>query len=803
MENTDNIYEILKEEEGPDIKKIIFILLRQWHWFLLFGALGLGMAYAYTRLTKPTYSISGSILIPEKSNEMDMKDLFQSALQGGPDNTKINNQIEILKSSFTIDQTLLNLNWRTSWYEKDLFIWKGIYKQEPFDVQELQQFTNPSGVRVYITPTSPNAYTVSVDEEIMLDGHLTKIKFESKGAFGSPFKNKYFNFSLLKKINNNDTLDGEYYFIFNDRREKALAYQKRLDASLKDEKSDIVLCTIKGEEPEKESDFLNELIKVYIGQKMEVQNEAQRHSLDFINTQLAGISDSLDRASTKFTEFRSRNDIIDLGAEGTLVMNTLKEIESEKAQSQMQLDYFRNVLSYLEKNGDLTKLVSPSVVGIQDASLNALVIKLAELFSRRQVLAFTAKANNPTLTLLDKELAQARNQLNENLRNLIDNANRSINSLKTRLDRISLQLNKLPQKEQQMINIQRQFTLTNEIYTFLLQKRAEINITLASSISDVQIIESASPDTALPIGLTSKMILFIGFIFGLALPALFILLVNFFDDRIRTQDDIVKNTQLPILGNILHNPDSSDLSVFRNPKTNIAESFRDLRTNLEFMLTGPKGKVISIHSTSPGEGKTFNSINLATILAMNDNKVLLIGADMRKPKMHKIFDVDNQHGLSTYLVGLDTLEQVVIPTIIENLSVLISGPIPPNPAEILGKPKMKELIEKARNQFDYIIIDNAPVALVSDGIITSHISDLNIFILRFGVSHKHQLEIINQYAATKKVTDIGIIVNDIRSESFGNTYYKYYQYNAYQYNYYTDEEQGGKKHKKKKIRVKS
>ena len=188
---------------------------------------------------------------------------------------------------------------------------------------------------------------------------------------------------------------------------------------------------------------------------------------------------------------------------------------------------------------------------------------------------------------------------------------------------------------------------------------------------------------------------------------------------------------------------------------------------------------------------------------MNDNKVLLIGADMRKPKMHKIFDVDNQHGLSTYLVGLDTLEQVVIPTIIENLSVLISGPIPPNPAEILGKPKMKELIEKARNQFDYIIIDNAPVALVSDGIITSHISDLNIFILRFGVSHKHQLEIINQYAATKKVTDIGIIVNDIRSESFGNTYYKYYQYNAYQYNYYTDEEQGGKKHKKKKIRVKS
>ncbi len=802
MENTDSISREIGQEEGPDIKKIIFLLLRQWHWLLLFALIGLGGAYVYTRLTKPTYSISSSILIPEKSTGMDMKDLFEGALMD-QSNTKINNQIEILKSSFTINQTLQNLNWHTSWYKRNIVLWNGIYNKEPFDVQEPQGFANPAGVRIFITPLSGNTYNISVDEQYMHGSTIIDISFMSQGEFGRPFKNEYFNFTLLKKIANSNPVEGEFYFVFNDQMQMVRSYQKRLDASVKDEKSDIVVCSIQGEEPQKEGDFLNELVNVYIDQKMNIQNEAQRRSLDFINTQLTGISDSLDRAGTKFTEFRSTNKIIDLGAEGTLVMNSLKEIESERAKSQIQLDYFRNVLSYLEKSGDLTKLVSPSVVGIEDVSLNSLVIKLGELFNRRQVLSFTAKANNPTLIMLDKELTDTRNRLNENLRNLIENATKSINSLKERQANIGFQLNKLPEKEQKMINIQRQFTLTNEIYTFLLQKRAETNIALASSISDVRIIETADPATAIRIGLTTKMILPIGLILGLSVPILFLLLSNFFDNRIRTQEDVENNTQLPIVGNIMHNNEAMELAVFSNPKSSIAESFRDLRTNLEFMLSDPGGKVISIHSTNPGEGKSYNAANLATILSMNDKKVLLIGADMRKPKLHKTFDLENKQGLSTYLIGYDTFEQIVFQTAIPNLSVITSGPIPPNPAEILSKPAMKSMIDEARSKFDYIILDNAPVSLVTDGIIAGRLSDLNIFILRFGVSHKHQIEMINQFASSKKVNDIAIIVNDIKANSFGNTYYKYYQYSAYQYSYYAAEEKETKTRRKKKIKAKS
>lgn len=792
--NLTNFNNISNQEEGFDFKKIIYLLFRQWYWLVLFGAIGLIGAFGYTKLTKPIYLTSTTVLVPEKSKSMDMKDLFNGI--GGMTNNNIYNQIELIKSYYTINQTLLNLNWRTSWYEKDMFIWRGIYKQEPFDVQETPNFINAKGVFIYITPKSGDNYTIKVDGKIYQNGVKTDVKFEASGTFDRPFINKYFNFTLLKKVNNVEAQSNNYYFVFNDLNDVVISYMQRLNVIVKDKKGDIIECSIQSEEPDRDVEFLNELIRVYTEGKMDFKNEADRRSLNFINDQLAGISDSLNTASTKFSNFRSQNNIIDLGAQGKLVMDNLTAIESERAKSQMQLDYFQDLLKYLNNATDLNQLVAPSVVGIQDASLNAMVLKLGELYNRRQVLSFSAKENNPTLINIDKELNQIRNQLNENLRNLIDNATRNINSQKERQDRISVQLNNLPQKEQKMVNIQRQFNLTNELYTFLLQKRAETNITLAASIPDVQVIDIARPETVTIVGLGKIKILIIGLMLGFSLPLAYVLLIDFFDNRIRTQTDLEKNNSVPILGNIIHNQSKSDLIVHENPKSNIAESFRALRTSLQYMISGSGGKVISIHSTNPGEGKSFSSINLASILAVNNKKVLLIGADLRKPRLHKVFGLHNEKGLSTYLIGSDSIDQVIVPTIVENLSFLPSGPIPPNPAEILGKPEMKHLLDAVRSQFDYIIVDNAPTSLVTDGQIICQLSDLNIFVLRYGVSHKHQIEIINQYVDKKIMDHVAILVNDIKINAFGHSYYKYYHFESYQKSYYADE-MDNKKNKKK------
>lgn len=786
------------QEEEIDIKKIIYVVTRQWYWFLLFGLIGFGCAFLFNKVTKQEYSVNASLLVPEKTNGIDMKDLFNGAFDQNKNN--IYNQIEILKSYYLINQTLQNLKWRTSWYKKDFWIWREIYRNEPYDVQEGTGVLNAEGVKIYITPTSENTYSIKVDGESITGNMKKQISFEGHGTFGQPFYNSYFNFTLLKKVNDIELHDGDYYFTFNNLNNATQSYQLRLNASLKDKNSDIILCSIKGEDPVKEAEFLNQLIQDYSTNKMSFQNESQRRSLEFINNQLSGISDSLNTASSKFTNFRSANKIIDLGAEGKLVMDNLKDIETEQAQSKMQLDYFKNLYEYLKNATDYKKLVSPSVVGIQDAALNALVLKLGELYNQRQVLAYSAKENNPTIVLLDKQLAQTRSSLMENLRNLIDNATSNINLIKDRHDKISVQLNRLPEKEQKMISIQRQYDLTNEIYTFLLQKRAETNIALAASTSDIQIIDIARPETAQPIGLASKLKLLIGFFLGLLLPLAFIFIKNFFDDRVHTQEDVENNTQLPILGNIIHSTAKSDIAVFESPKSNTAESFRGFRTNLQFMLTRDTGNVISIHSTTPGEGKSFISTNLASILAMNDKKVVLIGADLRKPRLHKIFNLENEKGLCTYLIGYDTIDQVINSTQINNLAVITSGPIPPNPAELLGHPQMKILLEELSHRFDYIIVDNAPIGLVTDGLIMGQQSDLNVFLLRYGVSHKNQIKVINEIAAKQPIDHCAIVVNDISTKSFGYTYYKYYHYEYYQNTYYSYSEEDGKekRHKRKK-----
>jgi len=802
----ESINEEKTREDGIDIKKIGYLLMRHWYWFMLFGSFGFGCAYIYNKIIEPKYNISTSILVPEKTGGMDMKRIFEGVLNQ-PNNNNYN-QIEILKSYYIINQTLRNLNWRTSWYKKEMVIWRSIYNDVPFDVQEAKDFVNPKGIDICVIPTSDQSYTVSIDGELKNKKVITKIKFEGKGEFGLPFINGHFNFTLVKKTTNTEAPDGKYKFVFNDLNDATVAYQQQLRVELKTKKGEIIQCILQAKEPEKQGEFLNELIAVYIESKMSLQNEVNRRSLDFINKQLSGISDSLNTTGTKFTNFRSRNQIIDLGSETTIVMNNLKEIETERMKSQMQLDYFQNLGAYLSNSVDLKQLVSPSVVGIEDVSLNSMVLKLGELYNRRQFMSFSVSDNNPKIINIDKELAQTRNLISENLRNLIDNATKSISSLKNREAIVSSQMNKLPKKEQQMISIQRQFDMNSEVYTFLLQKKAELNISLASSIPDVQIIDRALPENAAPLGLPLRLILMIGFMLGIAVPLSIILLINFLDTRIRTQEDVEDNTAIPILGNIIHDLAKAALTVHENPKSIIAESFRALRTNLQFMLTEPKGKIISIQSTNPNEGKSFITINLATILAMNNKKVLVIGADLRKPQLHKVFEMSNEHGLSTCLIGRDTIDEVIFSTTVDNLFILPSGPIPPNPSEILGKPEMKTIIDKVRTAFDYVIIDNAPTLLVTDGIIVSQLSDLNIFIMRYGVSRKQQLELINHYADKQMVNHLAIVVNDIQSNAFGYSYSKYSRYetynkNSYKKSYYAAaDEQPAKKHRKKETKSK-
>jgi len=356
------------------------------------------------------------------------------------------------------------------------------------------------------------------------------------------------------------------------------------------------------------------------------------------------------------------------------------------------------------------------------------------------------------------------------------------------MDKINLELAGLPKTEQKLINIKRRFDLNNELYTFLLQKRAEAAITTASNVSDAQILDPARVDTAVKVGPKTTINLLIGLILGLAVPFLVIVVGDYFNDTVQSKEDIEKDSKLPIMGEISHNNYDLELPIAQHPRSGIAESFRGLRTNLQYLFKQKDTcKVLAIHSMIPGEGKTFCSLNLACIIAMDSKKVLLLGCDLRKPRLHSIFKVDNKSGLSTYLIGNHALKDIVQSTSTKNLYFVNSGPVPPNPAELLGTEGFRTFIEEAKQDFDYIIMDNAPITLVTDGLLTGKYADANLFVLRQSYSNKNQIKFINQVAEKENISQLGIVLNDTVNRGYGYAYGKNYNSYAYGNGYYDED----------------
>ncbi|MGZ2371901.1 polysaccharide biosynthesis tyrosine autokinase [Ancylomarina sp. YFZ004] len=771
MQNMNEMMENFEQEEGVNVKAFLFRLLSKWHWFVLFGFLGLAGAYLLTRYTHPTYKMNSIVLLYEESNSMGMENLFQGFDMGGKAN--IQNHIGILKSYNMNHQTLENLNWRTSWFAKGVFRDGDLYGRVPYELVETPGQVNLDGIPVHIVSLKGDKYLVKVDGEAMVNGRLQKIDFEEQGKLGEVFQNTYFSFTLkgeAKSVNHT-------YFTFNNQSRLTLSYLRKLGVSLTNKKADMIRLQLIGSVPAREVDYLNELSRVYIQFGLKEKNRTSLNTVRFIDQQLEGIVDSLKIAGQNFTAFRSKNKVLDFGQEATQVMAKMEELEKEKSMAEMRLEYYDNLHHYVGDASQMKQMVSPSVVGITDMGLNALVIKLSELYSKREVLSYTVKEKNPSLVLLGKEIQHTRKSLEKNLENLLSNAEIEVKNLNKRMNQINAQVSHLPQTEQEMINIKRSFDLNNELYTFMLQKRAEASIAMASNVPDAQVLDAARVETAVKIGPKTALNLLVGLILGLGLPFLVIVLRDYFNDTIQSKEDIEKESKLPIFGEIAHNRYKIEMPIVEHPRSGIAESFRGLRTNLQYILKqNVDCKVVAIHSTISGEGKTFTSLNLATIIAMDNKKVLLVGCDMRKPRLHDIFSIPNKNGLSTYLIGNDSINEVITATKIENLSIVNAGPIPPNPSELLSGVEFGQFINEAKKQFDYIVLDNAPVSLVTDGIIIGKHADANLVVFRQGYSHKNQIKIINQIAEKEDTSKVGIILNDAVYNGFGYGNYGSYGY---------------------------
>jgi capsular exopolysaccharide synthesis family protein len=786
MENINEILEHIEDEDPINIKKFLFRLLSKWYWFALFGCLGLGIGLLITKRSPASYKMSASVLINSESKGLNAESFFEGL--DFQSKTNVENHILMLQSYTLNHQALKNLHLEVSWYKKGLFKDDDLYAQLPYRVSLTPNATNITHAQVTIIPHDENSFTLSAEIPWVVDGSSKDITVQLQGRYGEAIVSDYFNLTIHRVNSYAATEDPCCYFIINDINALTKSYMGRLNVSQANKNADGIVLTLEERNPHRGVDYMNELIAVYLKYGLTEKNKMSDNTVRFIDEQLEGIMDSLNIAGELFSQFRSRKGIVDLSQKATQVAEKLQELETERKMTERRMEYFKNLHTYMNNAEQMQLMAAPSVVGITDAGLNAQVVRLAELYSERSSLRFTVKEKNPALVMLNKEISNTLKSLEENIKNLLFNTQNEYENIDSQLRSINAELAGLPKTEQELINIKRSFDLNNELYTFLLQKRAEAAITRASNVPDANILDPARIETVQQTGPKRSINLMIGLVIGLAIPFIVIILSDYFNDTISSREDLEKISKLPITTEIAHNKYPKEIPVLEHPRSGIAETFRSLRMNLKYMANEAPAKVVSLHSMVSGEGKTFCSLNLAAILALDNKKVLLVGCDLRKPRLHTVFSTANDLGLSTYLIGQDTFEDILRPTQQDNLMFVNSGPIPPNPSELIGNGRFAVFIEQAKERFDYIILDNAPLSLVVDGFLIGEYADVNLLVLRQNYSLSKQVDYINQLKDKENFKHPGIILNDTLYHGYGNSYsYKSYKYyTEYGQGYYDD-----------------
>ncbi len=770
MEKIDEIISLIESQEKREAKSIFLKYLRQWPLFLILCLAGGAIGFFYYKKSPNIYEVKSRILIKSEENSLGSAFNLDNPMLNMGKRAGIENQLGILRSYTLFRKALDNLNWQTSWFRKELLYNTDLYNNEPFELIVPPSAKNAENVFLSIVALDDKRYKIEADGETSMNGYIQTIEFEKEGNFGEPFLNDFFNFTLNR---GKGEIDHTYLLRFNNLHWMTSSYMGKTQIDLEDN-SDLILIRIHGENIHKEADFINELNKVFIDFGMENKFHNSEKSMQFIDSQLSRIEETLGTAEEEFSNFRSNNQVMNLGQEAQLIYSKLEEIENEKYLTQLQIDYYSELQNYLDDSGRIGEMVNPSVIGIKDPDLSGMLSKLTELYSRREQLSYSVQDKNPSFIMLEKEIKITRDGLEESLKNQLRATKSKMESMQGRYNEIQARIRRLPETERNLISIQRDFDLNDDLYTYMLQKKAEVSITKASIAPQVQVIDSAIVEAATKVGPSMMKNLGIGIFAGLIIPFLIITFMNFFSTSLETREEVEKWSSIPVLEGIIQHKYKEILPVIHHPRSGIAESFRGLKSNLNAILDQPGGKVISINSLIPGEGKSFISSNLSAIITKTNSKVLLIGADLHNPTLHEFLDIEKSFGLSNYLLDEIGVDEIISPTTIPNLDFIQAGPIPSNPSDLFDIDKFEYLIDKVRKLYDYTIIDNAPLLLVPDVIIVSKFADISLFVLRMNYSHKEEIRQINKTVDFNKIESAAIVINEApdRGYGYGKKYWK-------------------------------
>ena len=780
------------DDEKIDIQEVLFKYIIHWPWFVGAVLVCLIGAWIYLRMATPVYNISATVLIKDDKkggNTGGMAGLEELGLSGLISSSQnIDNELEVLRSKTLVKEVVNQLNLYVSYTDEDEFPSKNMYKTSPVIVsltpQEAEKLSDPMIVEMSLYPQG------SLDVGVTIGDKEYQKHFEKLPAvFPMDEGTLAFFQSPDSLMANKDTTEESsaqnvrrITAKINSPMKVARVYCENLTIEPTSKTTSVAVISLKNSSLQRGQDFINQLLEMYNRNTNNDKNEIAQKTAEFIDERIDIISKELGNTEANLENFKRNAGITDLTSEAQIALTGNAEYEKKRVENRTQISLLEDLRKYIRGN---EYEVLPSNVGLQDAALVATIERYNEMLVERKRLLRTSTENNPAIVNLDTSIRAMKSNVQATLDGTLQGMLITKADLDREANRFSRRISDAPGQERQFVSIARQQEIKAGLYLMLLQKREENAITLAATANNAKIIDEAIADD-IPVSPKRKIIYLIALVLGVGIPVGIIYLIGLTKFRLEGRADVEKLTTVPIVGDIPltdeKNEKDGSIAVFENQNNLMSETFRNIRTNLQFMLQNDK-KVILVTSTVSGEGKSFISANLAISLSLLGKKVVIVGLDIRKPGLNKVFRLSTKEkGITLYLANPDTdLMSLVQPSDVnKNLSILPGGTVPPNPTELLARDGLDKAIEILKKNFDYVILDTAPVGMVTDTLLIGRVADLSVYVCRADYTHKVEYKLINELAEEKKLPNICTVINgvDLKRRKYGY-YYGYGKYGKY------------------------
>ena len=772
----------MKNDELFEIKKFFFRIRNNWLIFTSSTFICILIALAFNRYSSNIYKVSTTVLFDDQqsfsSNAAEAiysNDLFQKS----PKNL-IANKIYELSSYPIIYQTLDDLNFDIEYYLVGN-IKNSITYDTPFKVIVVNNKNKLLNRTFKITYVDEKVFNLS----------NKKLKINKNFLYGKKINLLGSSLKVVKNVDfiSNNSEPTACLVKFKSLQKLTKKYQTNLKFAQEQKKSSIVKIDLKCLDEKKGVIFLNKLTENFIKNEINKKNLSSQKTILFIDNQLNNMRDSLENIENKVKVFKQNNGLTEISVTAQNLYDKLNIYEKKILSIKNYNEYLSYLSSYLESMVNLDEIKIPPNELNENNLIRKLINDLIDIQFQKSLLVRSGQIKNPAVLQYERASLQIVSNLKENIILSLNNNKQELREVNEQKILIENEINELPKIEKELLEINRIKSINENIYTFLLRKKSEIDISASSNIADTKILESAVFFNKKPIIPNKNQNILLATFLGFIFPLLFFLFFDLFNDKILSRFDIEKLSSIPILGIIGRNNNINNLLSKINPKSMIFEGFRAIRSDLSSLLEEMNGKIVLITSSISGEGKTFFAENLAIVFAKTSNKTLLIGADLRKPKLWKDFKLNNNLGLSNYLSGDIKLEKIINNVKINNLDVITSGPVPKDPAEMLHCEKFTSFINLVKNKYDIIILDTPPVGLVADSISMMKFSDVNLFMIRQSYTNKNLLSFSEDLYKKQRLGEMYLVFNDVKEGSgvYGYSYgnYGYGSYNSYQRGYYS------------------